>query len=411
MKKSVFVLLMSMLMLIVGVGQAQEAALTEVYQSAYFHLQFDYPAGWFIVENSGGVQLLNYDYDNSGPNAPGEARMQFATDASLLGQGLNFDHADPVLFLNALRLVFNSGENTQSPAEAITLGDRAAARADGIFLNNQTVYLGFASESGDMLFISGEAAPDDFAAFEPLFLQIAATAHYTPPTFADPLPPITADNAAQVARYLEFVSTRLPGGQTDQVAFSADGRLAANVLGFDGVQLWDAITGDFLYTLNIHANEAAFSPDGSYLVAVDFSDGLQTYDFDSHEVTAVPSDDNLRTVAYSADGAWIATGGNSGAVRLWDAETHEIGQTLVDLDRVQIKAVRFSPDGTQLAATYTPAVLLSGKLAANRSQLCLLLARNQRGRRKHWLTAWMEHGWQCLDSMGFMLCLTPPVVK
>jgi DNA-binding beta-propeller fold protein YncE len=353
MKRRLFALVVLCVMLAFCLQvSAQDADLGGFYYSSYFHLFFEYPKDWFIVEGSGGVQVLNFEYDNDGPNAPGEARVQFLTSGVLTQAGMNLNTSSPVAFLDDIRLIVNVGDNTQSEAAAIMLGDRPAARADGVFRGNKTMYLAVGTTEGEMLFISGEASDADFATYEPLFLQIAATGVYKLPTFADPLPPITRDNVGDMMRYFEFNSTRISNGQTEQVVFSPDGTLAANLVGFVEVQVWDTATGDLLNSFNvISASQIAFSPDNRKIAAVDFDAGLQIIDRNNGQVTAVPSDDRLLSVAYSPDGALIATGGRNGTVQLWNADAVEIVETLAQSEGAPIARVKFSPDGRWLAAT------------------------------------------------------------
>jgi DNA-binding beta-propeller fold protein YncE len=329
---------------------AQEP-LDSLYHSAYLHLVFEYPADWSIEEDRFGVQLLNYDYDNAGPNEAGEARIQFAPGESLAELGLSFDADDLVASLETMRPIFASGDNTLGDASAITLPDgRPAARADGMFLGNSMLVLALAGDSGGVLFITGEALQDEFSTFEPLFLQVAETAVYTIPTFAEPLPAITPGNAIELEHLTDLVSRRASSGQTEHVTFNVDGSLAANARGSNGILVWDVETRELVADLSaISADEVVFDENNG-LYAADFSDGLSHMGQDGEVLWQVASEDELRTVDYNAAKGWLVTGGSNGAVRLWDAETGEVVETLAESDHA-IMSVAFSPDGSYLAAT------------------------------------------------------------
>jgi WD40 repeat protein len=128
------------------------------------------------------------------------------------------------------------------------------------------------------------------------------------------------------------------------------------------VKVWDAVTGQALYTLKGHTGVVcgvAFSPDGTRLVSAsadstikvwDDSCGRECFDFPEHS-------GEVRSVAFSPDGTRLAAGGRRdnaekgilGDVRVWDAMSGQLLLTLND-SAGGVNSVVFSPDGKLLAS-------------------------------------------------------------
>src|SRR6201999_169869 len=95
------------------------------------------------------------------------------------------------------------------------------------------------------------------------------------------------------------------------------------------VRLWDAKTGQQLYTFEADAKYAAFSPDGNYIAAI--GDGSVW----SWEIKMSQShrafngyDSEIWSVAYSPDGKYVATGSGTQqshehTARILNADTGE----------------------------------------------------------------------------------------
>ncbi len=148
--------------------------------------------------------------------------------------------------------------------------------------------------------------------------------------------------------------------------FSPDGDLIATGSDDTTAKIWDVETGQELMTLSGHedwVNEVAFSPDGNYLATAgnqsivniwDLSSGLPvtTIDVQGERDEIVPGTGGVVwAVDFSPDGDRLAIGVDD-TVEIWEAEG---GQRLSIIEKPgsdQVRTVIFSPDGTQLAASY-----------------------------------------------------------
>ncbi|MDE0088598.1 MAG: WD40 repeat domain-containing protein [Candidatus Poribacteria bacterium] len=136
------------------------------------------------------------------------------------------------------------------------------------------------------------------------------------------------------------------------VAYSSDGStIAAGA--WDGVKLWDAVTGDLKSTIKANAvRSMTFSPDGSTIVTGsnhgpvhfwDVATGLSKAEFTGH--TSIVS-----AIAYSPDRSTIATASEDDTVRLWDVSTGQTEATLTGHTE-WVTSVDYSPDGMTIATT------------------------------------------------------------
>lgn len=111
--------------------------------------------------------------------------------------------------------------------------------------------------------------------------------------------------------------------RADRLAYRPDGTALLTV-GYDR-QFWDMTTADrvpvikgLTFANEGHINDAAYSPDGSLIAAVDLQGKLYILNADGEiRATLQSGQVNLSSTAFSPDGTLIATGGNDGVIRLW----------------------------------------------------------------------------------------------
>jgi WD40 repeat protein len=175
---------------------------------------------------------------------------------------------------------------------------------------------------------------------------------------ADPLLPITADNAAQIQQV-----NMLGRGSINSLLWSLDGAQLA-VLGANGVWLYDAENwthppsrlGDPHY----FTSNGDFDPSGRFLATTDYY-GWRLWDVEeANMIYTVPTEEiRYSVVAFSPDGTLIATAGHdimaeTIILQLWDAATGEERAYLPFLDSRQdiIESLHFSPDSSTLLVIF-----------------------------------------------------------
>ncbi len=158
-----------------------------------------------------------------------------------------------------------------------------------------------------------------------------------------------------------LVATLQGGFRTDSpqpIARSPDGSMIA--VGGDRPGVWDARSGrqiaDLRRALTAAAAastdnqfvDVAFSPDGTLLAAMTFSDTLVLNPADGEQVATLPGSTHLNgRVAFSPDGSQLVTAPSRGPVRLWEPTT---GEPLASLDGAgaRVRSAVFSSDGTRV---------------------------------------------------------------
>ncbi|MEO7411741.1 MAG: serine/threonine-protein kinase, partial [Opitutaceae bacterium] len=136
------------------------------------------------------------------------------------------------------------------------------------------------------------------------------------------------------------------------VAYSPDGTRIVTGNGDHNGRVWDAATGDELFTLKGHNSAfqaVAFSPDSRRIVTAsrdmtakvwDAATGVELFTLTGHSGP-------LTSVAYSPDGLRIATGSQDKTAMLWDSADGSVRTTLKG-HTGRITKVEFSPDSRRI---------------------------------------------------------------
>ena len=166
--------------------------------------------------------------------------------------------------------------------------------------------------------------------------------------------PIEIQDALHRSVLASHLRLTLRGHTSDvwAVAYNPDGSQLATV-SWDGMaKIWDADTGQELYTLEGHRKplwDIAFNPDGNQLVTADEAGLVILWSPKTGEVLAnlVGHSGKVGKLAFSPDGKLLATSSLDQTVRVWDTST---GAELIALkvNETDNPYVAFSPDGTRL---------------------------------------------------------------
>ena len=141
------------------------------------------------------------------------------------------------------------------------------------------------------------------------------------------------------------------------VAFSPDGSRITSV-DYTDIRLWDGATGASIASLEGHhswesAIVIAFSPDGSIIVSAS-SDTIWLWDgVTGTSIAGLKGHSNDVThVAFSPDGSIIASASRDQTIRLWDGTT---GAPIASLQghSNDVNHIAFSPDGSRIASAST----------------------------------------------------------
>ncbi len=151
------------------------------------------------------------------------------------------------------------------------------------------------------------------------------------------------------------VSCRFEAHQSgiECLAYSPDSRYLASGSQDQSVKLWDAASGEEVFTLPGHRSQArcvAFSRRGQYLAAAGHDRTIRIWDVVTGRAHATlrGHDAAVNALAYAPDNTTLVTADDSGHLKLWDVAT---GQELLDLAEHAgaVTAVVFSPEGDYLA--------------------------------------------------------------
>lgn len=137
-----------------------------------------------------------------------------------------------------------------------------------------------------------------------------------------------------------------------QVAWSPNGSQLA-VLSNLGVQLWNAITGDYEGMLDQFTGtfqQIAWSSDSARIVGGTIEGDTLLWNVIDHHMLWVTSDGiQVNALAWHPNGNMLAIGKNDGTIALWNANTNEEITTLTGHNG-PVTALAWNSDGTQLAS-------------------------------------------------------------
>ncbi len=140
-----------------------------------------------------------------------------------------------------------------------------------------------------------------------------------------------------------------------QVEFSPDGELLATAGGDGTIKFWDVNTGQALLTLDAHPDnvviDLAFSPDGTCLLSGGWEGTAKLWEVATGQLlhTLAGHSSSIQGVAFSPDGKRLITGSEDGTLIVWDATTVQSLLTLAGPRGILDVAV--SPDGSYLATS------------------------------------------------------------
>ena len=150
------------------------------------------------------------------------------------------------------------------------------------------------------------------------------------------------------------------------VAFSPDGRRLATTPDGGLATIWDASTGEALWSVQGVHSAIAFSPDGK-LVAAPYNpgfrstaDGVRIWDAESGALLHTLDVPTLAwALAFSPDGYRLIEGGFVEGLRQWDTADWQPLPTISASGLGRLSGgFSFSPDGTQLATASQTGVRL-----------------------------------------------------
>jgi WD40 repeat protein len=144
------------------------------------------------------------------------------------------------------------------------------------------------------------------------------------------------------------------------VAIAPDGTWLATG-GWDGVRIWDLVTGTKRHTLTGHSDTVqamAIAPDGTWLATGGGYLGTTIWDpvtgTQRHTLTGHTNGVNsVVAVAIAPDGSWLATASDDGTARIWDPVTGTQRHTLTGHTDT-VAAVAIAPDSSALAPPPAP---------------------------------------------------------
>jgi WD40 repeat protein len=145
-------------------------------------------------------------------------------------------------------------------------------------------------------------------------------------------------------------------GHTDRVvaiAFSPDGSLLATGDDSGMLRFWDTATNNMVAGPFPASSvlDLAFSPDGKILATAG-AKNIRLWDVASRQPIGGPFGESLnllRALAFSPDGKQLAATQNMGEIRIWDVVSRQQAGDIIDARAGILTDMAFSPDGKQIA--------------------------------------------------------------
>jgi WD40 repeat protein len=166
---------------------------------------------------------------------------------------------------------------------------------------------------------------------------------------------------------------RLEHPQTvDSLSFSPDGRLLCSICGDEKVRIWSLPDGQSRTRLThcVEGRSAAIDPTGQRIAVADRSDGVRIWDLKTSRIVMAltPPLEAVAAITYSPRGRMLAVAGYGESITLWNPLN---GQRLgtIDLGEDLIDSLRFSHDGSMIAAGSSDELIYLLKLPADSDQV------------------------------------------